>query len=532
MRELLCGVCLEARGLPPACPKLHVECGKLFGKGMLLITPVWPVERGSIEQPVLEPYFQKCFTELPPELVARIVELVRPLSAAHVLAATKIRLNCLPTLEAKCASHATNNGLNYIRRLVQCQYDGQRYLLHTPGATLEHIEGPPKFAIMEYDDANCTHITFAQNIDARTDTSKGRWYRVQLTSALASKSHVIAKGDVAFFNISPLNVDAEPDCVWSIPCWQPHSWYRCPPSINIERDPLQKPPIQMRVLGNPSNARAITFASQGSHGICGVFLHGNDRNAEQEFYDGLPRDVVCEYVPLHSTDYINGLAILGAGEIEKLCSPCLALSIGGPYRRHVTSGPYIPVERRESFRFVPITQSGRQITSIAVNESLLEGPSLNLRLAIWYADTAPECSGSTAGFEGSFQWPAFMPSEKLRVPFDSGSSTWSKVDIDGLDTFQCCTQDFGGVTVCIGLLITKDGRKEVLGQWRCPYKDPDEHLSCTGHGLRRISIGDVPQVQLVVPGVKQADDVVPLIGSLEWLTDGRGNDVVSRATVA
>lgn len=97
--------------------------------------------------------------------------------------------------------------------------------------------------------------------------------------------------------------------------------------------------------------------------------------------------------------------------------------------------------------------------------------------------------------------------------------------------FRPATPDFEGVTIGIGLLIRSEERGKFLGQWRYLSKDRDEPLCYTEYGLKRTRVvGKVPQVQFEERTLSHTDDVVPLAGLLEWLTDGKGKIFGARIT--
>lgn len=275
---------------------------------------------------------------------------------------------------------------------------------------------------------------------------------------------------VAFFDIYPSMADLgqEPDCVWSTPICLPDSWYRPPPCVDFQRNPLHRPPTQMRVLGNPSTAQAITTVTYRHYGICGLFLHDGNQETEKAFYECLQGDVVCQYLPLQEEDHVDACGVIGAGNPDRLSAASIAVCITGQHRRSFVFGPYIPPAKRDSYSLVLLpVQPCHHVTSLAVNESLMEGPASDLHMALGYSIN--DQSRPTATWDTSALWPGHTPSERpsedLRISPETGAAFWSTCDIRAWDTFQSCNRFLQGTKICVGLLITRDGDQRVLGQW-------------------------------------------------------------------
>lgn len=318
------------------------------------------------------------------------------------------------------------------------------------------------------------------------------------------------------------------DCVWSVPCLQqPDLWYRRPPVVAVDRDPVRYPSVRMRVLGDLSKARAVAIASQQHNGNCAIFVHDACKRAEQAFYEGLESNVVCQYVPLTGADSVVAIGVVGSLVFDKHLSTRIALSIDGPNPRSFISGSHIPPRQRETFELVEQRcPPRRRITRIAVDDSWLEGSTSGLRIAAWWSKAERECA--SRAIDSPF--PAVQPSHGLRISAGSGKALWSTVTVGPSDTFIPYLHSSGDVTLCLGLLIQKGRWEEVLGQWR-----PEPHtwrvaMSCAMYRFRRVVIKKQPQVQLIA--VESLADgaiapTVPIAGDLQWLTDGMGSDVMA-----
>lgn len=195
-RQYLCGVCLEERGRiggRPGQPFHHASCEELLPpSGTKLITPVWPVVRASKEEARLLPYLNRLMSTLPRELICLILRECAPFSKEHILEAFKERL--LPRLSGGCVAHETADGIAYLHGLAKYEYDGHQFLAQGQEADsdIDHAK-LPRFLILIYDDANCTHIEWANEYRDVRFTATGRWFRVRHAQTLSERCNVVSK---------------------------------------------------------------------------------------------------------------------------------------------------------------------------------------------------------------------------------------------------------------------------------------------------------------------------------------------------
>lgn len=169
-------------------------------------------------------------------------------------------------------------------------------------------------------------------------------------------------------------------------------------------------------------------------------------------------------------------------------------------------------------------RSYRYITRIATSESWWGDSIANLHIAWWREGREHDLED----FSNDSWVPACEPSDQLRIPFRTGKPTWSTVTIHHSDTFVPCLQNRGEHTLCLGLLIRKKSNEEILGQWRHDGQTGSVERSCAHFSLERVIIEGQTQVRLLEIGADEHGDdqpVVPMIGDLQWLTDGIRNDV-------
>ena len=130
--------------------------------------------------------------------------------------------------------------------------------------------------------------------------------------------------------------------MWNHPCLPPDFWYHSLKSVAADREPTRYPPVRMRILGDLSHAKAISFANRQNDGLCAILIHNGHKLAERAFYDQFKYNEVCQYLPLSAGDSVVAFGIMGYPIGDKLFGPRIALSIDGSTLRNFMSGPYIP----------------------------------------------------------------------------------------------------------------------------------------------------------------------------------------------